>query len=106
MLLLWWYSDGLLNLIRHVREQVRSFSQSLNLQILTKYLFVPMYGYNDIGSRVISFSVRLVQLVVITMTTMGYILLESLVIVLWLSIPVVVLGNILYQLGLVIWPNL
>lgn len=106
MLFIWWYSTGLLTLLRQVRDHIRSYARSLNLQILTRYLFVPMYGYNDIWSRLISFSVRLVQLVVITIATFIYIVFECIVIAAWVGLPVVVVGNIVYQLGGIVWQSL
>ena len=106
MVFIWWYSTGLINLLRQLRDQVKSFARTLYLPTLTKYLFVPMYGYTDIWSRLISFGVRLVQLVVIVLTTALYIIVKCLWLVVWLSVPVVVVGNIAYQLASLLWQNL
>ena len=106
MVFIWWYSAGLLNLVHQIRDQVKSFSRSLYLPTLTKYLFVPMYGYTDIWSRLISFFVRLVQLVIIIIMTALYIILQCVLLVVWLCAPVVVTGNIVYQFIGVLWANL
>ncbi len=103
MLLLWWYGSGLMALLRQVRDHVQQFARSLNLQVLAKYLFVPMYGYNDIWSRLISFGVRCVQLVIVSIGTLFYIVLECILVLLWLAVPPVVLLNLLYQMIGVVW---
>ncbi|HBY73105.1 MAG TPA: hypothetical protein DEG44_00235 [Candidatus Kerfeldbacteria bacterium] len=95
-----------MNLIHQIRDQIKAFSRSLYLPTLTKYLFVPMYGYNDIWSRLISFSVRLVQLVIILVMTVLYIVGRCILLVVWLCVPIVVVGNIVYQLGGLLWQNL
>ena len=98
MLLIWWYTGGLLALLRKVREHIRSFAHSWNLNVLTRYLFVPMYGYNDWASRMISFCVRVVQLIVVSIATFLYIAFEFVLIVAWVLVPVVVVTNVIYQL--------
>ncbi|MFA6474773.1 MAG: hypothetical protein WCV88_01065 [Patescibacteria group bacterium] len=103
MVLLWWYSTGLVSLLRQVRDQITSFAQSLNLGTLTKYLFVPMYGYNDIWSRIISFCVRLVQFVITAIITLVYIVIELCGVVIWLLAPPVVIGNLIYQIIGLLW---
>lgn len=106
MLFVWWYTTGLVNLIHQIRDQVKSFSRSLYLPTLTKYLFVPMYGYTDIWSRMISFSVRFVQLVIITIATAVYLVFKCVLLVVWIGVPLVVVGNILYQIGGLLWQSL
>jgi hypothetical protein len=103
MLLIWWYTTGLLDLYQQVREHLRSFAHSLNLDVLTRYLFVPMYGYNDIGSRAISFAVRLVQLIVVSIVTFIYLVVEVIVMLVWLVLPIVIVANIFYQLFGYLW---
>ncbi len=103
MLLVWWYTSGLLALLHQVRDHTRGLAHSLNLDVLTKYLFVPMYGYYDFWSRVISFCVRVVQLVVSLIVTIIYIILELLLILAWMFIPMIVIGNIIYQIFGYLW---
>lgn len=103
MIFLWWYTTGLLTLFKQLRDHLRTFAHSLNLDVLTRYLFVPMYGYNDIGSRAISFAVRLVQLVFVSIATFIYLVFEVIVIVVWLVLPPVIVVNIVYQLFGNLW---
>lgn len=99
MLLVWWYTGGLLTLLRKVRDHIRAFAHSWNLNVLTHYLFVPMYGYNDWASRGISFCVRVVQLIVVSLATFVYIAFEFVLIMAWMLVPIVVVVNIGYQLS-------
>lgn len=103
MLLIWWYTAGLLALLRHVRERLRSFAHSMNLDVMTRYLFVPMYGYYDFWSRVISFFVRLVQLAFGMVAGVIYLIVEVVVVICWILVPIVVVGNILYQIFGYLW---
>ena len=58
----WWYSRGLkirwLALVKDIKEAGRRTA----LVLWLKNMFVPMYGYYDVWSRIISFMMRLVLL--------------------------------------------
>lgn len=103
MLLVWWYTGGLLALLHQVRDHTRSLAYSLNLNVMTRYLFVPMYGYYDFWSRVISFCVRIVQLVGGLIVTIIYIILELILIIAWIAVPIIVIANIFYQIFGYLW---
>lgn len=96
--LVWWYTTGLTELITRLSNHAHDLARSLHLKTLVKYLFVPMFGYYDIGSRVISFCVRCVQLIVLLIYTILYLLFESVVLVVWVAIPPVIFYNLIYQL--------
>ncbi len=99
MWLVWWYTDGLYALLLRLRDRLRELVRALNLKILVRYLFVPMYGYYDIWSRIISFWVRLVNFAILFIVTLVYLAYEIIVLVIWCALPVVVLVNIVYQLA-------
>ena len=58
----WWYTRGLLFVVRGGGSWIRSYSKSLALNVWMKNLFVPMYGMYDWQSRIISFFMRLAQI--------------------------------------------
>lgn len=102
MFLIWWYTNGLLVLLQRLREHLLDLVRALSLKLLFRYLFVPMYGYYDIWSRVISFGVRLVHFLFLFIYTLLYLAIEILVVVFWCLLPLFVLINLLYQLQ-VLW---
>lgn len=97
MFLVWWYTTGLYNVLQRLRRRTAELVRALHLKTLTKYLFVPMYGYNDIWSRLISFPVRVVQLSLLLAYALLYIAVEVMVVVAWFVLPLVVVVNIAYQ---------
>lgn len=94
---IWWYTKGVLRLVHHLKHHADSLVRSLNLKIVAKYLFVPMYGLTDIWSRIISFVLRLIWLIGATIITIIYLGFGLIVLAAWVSLPVVVGYNILYQ---------
>jgi len=96
--LLWWYTTGLIEVITRAQEHARDLARSLHLKTLARYLFTPMFGYYDIGSRVISFFVRIIQFIVLLAYTSIYIALEVVFVLGWIALPLVIFGNIVYQL--------
>lgn len=59
----WWYTHGLLRMVKWVRESIRGYARLLALEIWIKNLFVPMFGQYDWQSRLISIFMRSVQIV-------------------------------------------
>jgi hypothetical protein len=98
MFLVWWYTNGLYTVLQRLRRRTALLVRALHLKTLTRYLFVPMYGYNDIWSRLISFPVRLVQLTIIFAYTLVYVAFEVVLVLLWFALPLVIVVNIAYQL--------
>ncbi len=96
----WWYYRGTLKIIGLLRYQAKDLVRTLNLKILARFLFTPMYGLNDIVSRLISFPVRVVHFSLLMIIAVAYMTVLILILLLWLIVPVFVLYNILYQIGL------
>lgn len=97
MFVVWWYTTGLLNVLQRLRRRTAELVRALHLKTLMKYLFVPMYGYNDIWSRLISFPVRVVQLGLLMVYALLYVIIEVIVVVVWFMLPLLVVVNIVYQ---------
>lgn len=97
----WWYTEGAFKILQKIRREIRDFAHSLNLGILFKYLFKPMYGLTDVWSRIISFMVRIAHFCVLGFLAVIWILVLMLFFVFWLALPVFVIFNILFQLSIV-----
>lgn len=96
----WWYTTGLMKVVNLIRKESGGLIHSLNLRTLARFLFKPMFGQNDIWGRIISFYVRIVHFVVLTVYTCMYTLLMSCLLVVWVILPPLVLYMVFFQLGI------
>ena len=87
---IWWYSKGLINTVLFSLRSIRSWEEVLGVTIWAKNLFTPMYGQYDIEGRLISFFIRLIQLIVRSIILVILSILSLLPIVLWVVLPIVV----------------
>lgn len=94
---LWWYTTGTIQIIQLITREISGFAKSLNLRILFQFLLTPMYGYNDITSRIISFFVRIGHFAVLLTATIVYTVVLLLLLVLWLVLPIFVLYNLIFH---------
>ncbi len=60
---IWWYGRGLLKQFQGVGGSLASRYEAFAIDVWAKNLLVPMYGQYDVGGRIISFFVRLVQII-------------------------------------------
>lgn len=97
---LWWYTEGLLKVVRMIVREIRGLAKTFNLKILFQFILKPMFGQYDIWGRIISFGVRIVHFTFLTMYTLVYSILLSFVLILWIVLPFFILFNILFHLGL------
>lgn len=60
---LWWYSRGFLIVLKAAGKKIAQAWQGLALGVWLKNIFRPMYGMSDLASRIISFFMRLFQII-------------------------------------------
>lgn len=94
----WWYSVGFFRLVVVLAKFWRNQSRSLGFGIWIKNIFVPMYGQRDIASRLISFVMRLIQIVFRGIVLLFLFLLLFLIAVFWLAFPILLVYALLFQL--------
>lgn len=94
----WWYSTGLGEAASFALRALRGYSRTLGLSVWVQNLFVPMYGQNDWQSRIISFFMRLVQIIgrVIILAVWSLMILSLLT--LYVAAPVLLISLALYHL--------
>ena len=95
---LWWYSRGLFNLLLGVRDFLVDKQKSLALLVWIKNIFKPMYGQYDWQGFLISFFVRLVQIIFRSIFMLFWAILGLAVIIFWLFLPILVIYEIIFQL--------
>lgn len=88
---LWWYTRGFLQTLKGAEQFVIDMEQTLGLGIWVKNLFVPMFGQRDFAGRVISFFLRLFQIIVKGLVLLLMIIIAFCFIIIWLLLPLFVL---------------
>jgi hypothetical protein len=92
----WWYAGGALHAMRYCAVLLKQGNSRLAPGIWLANLFVPMFGQFDWQGRIVSFFMRLVQIIVRTIALTVWLLCCVLLFVLWLAIPIVVWYGIFY----------
>lgn len=95
---LWWYSAGLVKTASGVIDFYRSQEASLGFFVWLRNIFVPMYGEHDITGRLISFLIRLVQIIYRGIVMLIVIFLGLLFFAFYLALPLLILFAIWKQL--------
>lgn len=96
---IWWYSVGFVRAIKNVFRFLRAREASLGFSIWLKNIFVPMYGQRDIASRIISFVMRLVQIIFRGIALLFWLILILAALVVWLAFPILLFLGLVFQLA-------
>ena len=95
---LWWYSRGLFVVLGGSFHSIKEQQRNLALDIWLKNIFVPMYGQYDIAGRIISFFMRLAQIIGRSVALAVWTVIVAAGIGLWLVLPVVIAYHIAFNL--------
>ncbi|NLZ74505.1 hypothetical protein GX917_01185 [Candidatus Falkowbacteria bacterium] len=95
---IWWYSVGFLRFFKNIRLFLIQREKSLGFLIWAKNILVPMYGQYDLAGRVISFFMRLVQIIARGFILLLWASLCFLALLLWLILPVALVYALLLQI--------
>lgn len=94
----WWYSIGFIRALGSLWHFLKEKQEELALFVWIKNIFRPMYGQHDITGRLVSFFMRLVQIIFRSIGLIFYLALVIILAVGWLTLPVLVLALIVLQL--------
>ncbi|MDD5031758.1 MAG: hypothetical protein PHR36_01800 [Patescibacteria group bacterium] len=97
---LWWYSRGLKQTLIKLKNFLANKEKSLALFVWIKNIFRPMYAQYDWAGILISFFVRLFQIVVRGIFMLFWLVLAILAFGLWLILPILSVYEIIFQLAL------
>ena len=95
----WWYGPGVISFIRSLGLFLRNRESALGLSIWLKNILVPMYGQSDISGRIISFVMRLVQVIVRGFAFAFWLVVAILALFVWLALPPFLLLALITQLA-------
>lgn len=94
---LWWYSKGLLKMAKFCFGEIAGEQEKLGLSVWVKNIFTPMFGQYDIEGRIISFFIRLVQIIGRSILLLIWSILIFILLLAYVIMPLI----IVYQ----IWDN-
>jgi hypothetical protein len=95
----WWYSFGLFKTAKRLAIFISDKQKSLALLVWMKNIFVPMYGQRDIQGFIISFFIRLVQIIFRGLIFIFWLAAALVLLLLWLVLPAVVIYEIFLQIS-------
>ena len=95
---LWWYSRGLWHFLIGLIHFLRDKQRTLGLMIWIKNIFRPMYGQQDWVGMLISFFMRLVQIIFRSLIMLFWMILSLAAFCFWLVLPPLVIYEIIFQL--------
>ena len=93
----WWYSRGFLNLLISLKNFLSDKQKSLALLVWLKNIFRPMYAQYDWQGMLISFFMRLVQIIFRSFVMLFWLILSLGVVIFWLVLPALVIYEIIFQ---------
>lgn len=84
---IWWYSKGLVKMLKGTSNFITGMENTIGFWIWVKNLFVPMFGQQDIAGRIISFFLRLFQIIVKGFVMLVIMLAALVIVIIWLILP-------------------
>lgn len=95
----WWFTHGLRFFGTQFGRMLRGVRRSLGVSVWATNLFVPMFGERDIASRIISFFMRLVQLLARSAALLAVGAVSGAVFLAWIALPILAFVFMLAQLA-------
>lgn len=95
---IWWYSVGFGRTLKNVWNFWRDQEKILGFSVWAKNIFVPMYGQSDWAGRLISFLVRLVQVIFRGFALLIWLFICLVVLIIWLTLPVLIILALIFQI--------
>ena len=84
----WWYTRGLKQALLFCIELIKNVNIYLAPFLWLKNIFVPMYGQTDWQGRLMSFFMRLVNIVVRFIGMMLWVVIVFFIFMLWIAFPI------------------
>ena len=97
---IWWYTKGAQKAFKRMLQTIVQGNQELGVTVWVKNLFKPMFGQYDWQGRLISFFMRLIQIIIRFIILLFWIIFSVIVFFIWLILPLFIVAQILLNLGL------
>ncbi|MFA5128730.1 MAG: hypothetical protein WC445_02050 [Patescibacteria group bacterium] len=97
---IWWYTKGLAMAANFSWQRIKNMEVRLGVKVWAVNIFKPMFGQHDIAGVLISFFMRIFQIIGRTLVLFLWTMIMILVFFVWIVLPLfVVLGIILNLAG-------
>lgn len=96
---LWWYSRGLVMMSRGLLRFLTDRQRSLALLVWIKNIHRPMYGQRDWVGILISFLMRLFQVIIRGIAMLCWVAVALFLLCFWIFLPVFIFYEIVFQLS-------
>lgn len=90
----WWFSKGIKKSAINFAKSISNMRDSLGIGIWIKNLFKPMFGVRDWQGKIISFIVRVAQIIARSIFFFVFIILRFAIFILWIALPVLIIFQI------------
>jgi len=97
---IWWFTKGLQQILIFSYNLVGQANMRLAPLLWFKNLFVPMFGQRDIQGRIMSFFMRLVNVIIRGFLIVCWIWVMGVFVLAWISFPFIVFIIFLNSLGI------
>ena len=95
---LWWYTNGFIFVIKWGASTIDYYGKSLAVGVWVKNIFVPMFGQRDIQSRIISFFMRIVNIIFRSITLGIWAIIVLIAVLVYVALPPLFLTGFVYFL--------
>ena len=94
----WWYSSGLVWVVESLIKLIKNKEKAWALLIWVKNIFKPMYAVTDWQGKLISFFMRVIQIIVRSVIMLFWVFVAIGLLFVWLVLPTLVIYQIIFQL--------
>ncbi|MBI4599447.1 hypothetical protein HY732_00825 [Candidatus Uhrbacteria bacterium] len=91
----WWYTAGLAGTLRSLARAAAQGAQIIGIGIWARSVFKPMYGEYSPQGRIVSFFMRIVVLLFMTVQMGVWLGILLVLLVVWLALPVLLVWQII-----------
>jgi hypothetical protein len=98
----WWYTTGLKKTALGCLKSIKAVEKRWNLRVWVKNIFVPMFGEYNWQGRIISFFMRVFQIIIRSIFVGIWAVIVFVLFVAYIALPIFIIWQILYH-WTVIW---
>ncbi len=96
---IWWYTRGLAQAANFSWQRIKNMELRLGVKVWVVNIFKPMFGQRDIAGVLISFFMRIFQIIGRTLVLILWTLVMILAFFVWIILPVLVILGIILNLA-------
>ena len=98
---IWWYTKGVLRAWHKMIDTIKQGNDELALLVWIKNIFRPMFGDYSFQGRIISFFMRIIQIIGRGLFFLFWLILAFLWFLVWLILPLFIIYQILISFGVI-----